>query len=139
MLGVSYLLFFVLNLLYAPYVFKFLLDMPQSMYVAGYILFALCIAYMIVRLLPQYNTGKRAGIGFATAVALFGIAFFFFPKERIVDKAAMTKYRVAVLTMPVDKAIEEAYQEGKTYEPVIRAAQNQWFINTLIYEKNNPY
>jgi len=50
----------------------------------------------------------------------------------------MTKYRIDVLTMPVDKAIESAYTEGKTYEPVIRAAQNQWFINTLTYEKNNP-
>ncbi len=42
------------------------------------------------------------------------------------------------MTLPVDKAIEQAYAEGKTYEPVIRAAQNQWFINTFIYEKNNP-
>ena len=33
--GIGYLLFFVLNLLYAPYVFKFLLNMAQPMYVAG--------------------------------------------------------------------------------------------------------
>ena len=50
----------------------------------------------------------------------------------------MTKYRIDVLTMPVDKAITGAYEEGKTYEPVIRAAQNQWFINTFIHEENNP-
>ncbi len=50
----------------------------------------------------------------------------------------MTKYRIDVLTVPVDEAIGKAYEEGKTYEPVIRAAQNQWFINTFIYEKNNP-
>ena len=60
------------------------------------------------------------------------------PKEMIVEKAQKTKYRVDVLTMPPDKAIELAYEEGKTYEPVIRAAQNQWFINAFIYEKNNP-
>ena len=34
--------------------------------------------------------------------------------------------------------MKSAYQDGKTYEPVIRAAQNQWFINTFIYEENNP-
>ena len=50
----------------------------------------------------------------------------------------MTKYRIDVLTTPVDKAIMTAYEEGKTYAPVIRAAQNQWFINTFIYEQNNP-
>ncbi len=137
-LGIAYLIFFVLNLVYAPYIFKFLLDMPQSMYVAGYILFAIGIAYMIVRLLPQYNTRKRTAIGFAATVALFAISIFFFPKERIIDKAAMTKYRIDVLTTPVDEAITSAYEEGKTYEPVIRAAQNQWFINTFIYEQNNP-
>ena len=137
-LGAAYLIFFVLNLFYAPYIFKFLLDMPQSMYVAAYIFFAIAIAYMIVRLLPQYNARKRTTIGFATALALFAIAFFFFPKERIIDKAAMTKYRIDVLTTPVDEAITSAYEEGKTYEPVIRAAQNQWFINTFIYEQNNP-
>ena len=69
----------------------------------------------------------------------FCSSLFFFPKGKILNKAAMTKYRVAVLTMPVEKVIEQAYREGKTYEPVIRAAQNQWFIiNTLIYDKNNP-
>ncbi|MGZ8559300.1 MAG: hypothetical protein ACXWWC_13240, partial [Chitinophagaceae bacterium] len=138
LLGISYLVFFVLNLFYAPYIFKFLLDMPQPMYVAGYAIFAAAITYMIVRLLPQYNTRKKIAIGFATAVALFGITFFFFPKERIVDKAAMTKYRIDVLTTPVDEAIAAAYEEGKTYRPVIRAAQNQWFINTFIDLENNP-
>ncbi|MGZ8523974.1 MAG: hypothetical protein ACXWV1_06070 [Chitinophagaceae bacterium] len=137
-MGIAYLVFFVLNLFYAPYIFKFLLDMPQYLYVTGYILFATAIAYMILRLLPQYNNRKKRLIGAAAAVSLFIIAFFFFPKERIIDKAAMTKYRIDVLTTPVDKAITAAYEEGKTYAPVIRAAQNQWFINTFIYEENNP-
>jgi hypothetical protein len=137
-MGIAYLAFFVLNLFYAPYIFKFLLNMPQYLYVAGYILFAMAISYMILRLLPQYNARKKRLIGVATAIVLFVIAFLFFPKERIIDKAAMTKYRIDVLTTPVDKAITAAYEEGKTYEPVIRAAQNQWFINTFIYEENNP-
>ena len=136
--GIGYLLFFVLNLLYAPYVFKFLLNMAQPMYVAGYILFAISIAYLITRLLVRVPVRKKIIAGFASAVVLFCIAFFFFPKERILDKAAMTKYRIDVLTTPVDKAIASAYEEGKTYEPVIRAAQNQWFINTFIHEENNP-
>jgi hypothetical protein len=137
-LGIVYLLFFVLNLFYAPYVFKFLLDMPQWMYVTAYILFAIVVAYMVVRLLPQYSRRRKATAGFATATVLFAVAFFFFPKERILDKASMTKYRIDVLTTPVDEAITAAYEEGKTYEPVIRAAQNQWFINTFIHEDNNP-
>lgn len=136
--GAVYLLFFVLNLFFAPYLFKFLLDMPKWMYVTGYVLFAIAIAYMIARLLPQYNSSKKKVFGFATAATLFAIAFFFFPKERILAKAAMTKYRIDVLTTPVDQAVTSAYEEGKTYEPVIRAAQNQWFINTFIHEDNNP-
>lgn len=136
--GIGYLLFFVLNLLYAPYVFKFLLGMAQPMYVAGYILFAISIAYLIMRLLVRFPFRTKMFTGFAAAVILFGIAFFFFPKERILDKAAMTKYRIDVLTTPVEKAIASAYEEGKTYEPVIRAAQNQWFINTFIHDENNP-
>ena len=68
----------------------------------------------------------------------FALPSSFSPKKEYLDKAAMTKYRIDVLTTPVDKAIASAYEEGKTYEPVIRAAQNQWFINTFIHEENNP-
>jgi hypothetical protein len=137
-IGVAYLSAFVLNLLYAPYIFHFLLNLPQSLYSIGYLAFAILMAFNLVRIFPQWTWRKRQVAGFAATILIFGIAFFFFPKEKILDKAAMTKYRIDVLTMPVDKAIENAYREGKTYEPVIRAAQNQWFINTLIYEKNNP-
>jgi hypothetical protein len=137
-MGIAYLLIFVLNLLYAPYIFQFLLSLPQSLYVAGYIIFSIILAYHLLRLCIGFTPRKRMIIGGVVTVSFFVIAFFFFPKKKILDKAAMTKYRIAVLTMPVDKAIESAYAEGKTYEPVIRAAQNQWFINTLIYEENNP-
>ena len=136
--GFGYLLVFVTNLVYGPYIFKYLLGLPQLLYMTGYIFFAVVISYTVVRLLHNFPAGKRILTGFATAISLFAVAFIFFPKEKILDKAAMTKYRIDVMTMPVDKAIETAYQDGKTYEPVIRAAQNQWFINTFIYEKNNP-
>ncbi|MBC7948441.1 MAG: hypothetical protein H7Y42_11210 [Chitinophagaceae bacterium] len=138
LLGGSYLVFFVLNLLYAPYIFEYLLNLPQTLYVGGYILFSLLLGYNILRLLYQLTPRRRTIIGIALTASFFVIAFFFFPKERILNKAAMTRYRIDVLTMPVDKAIASAYREGKTYEPVIRAAQNQWFINTLTYEENNP-
>ncbi|HLG40196.1 MAG TPA: hypothetical protein VI461_11030, partial [Chitinophagaceae bacterium] len=137
-LGFVYLSAFVLNLLYAPYIFRFLLDLPKSFYFTGYVAFSIIIAFNFIRLFPGFTSGKKMMAGLATTVLLFGTAFFFFPKEKILDKAAMTKYRIDVLIMPVDKAIGTAYTEGKTYEPVIRAAQNQWFINTLIYEGNNP-
>jgi hypothetical protein len=137
-IGSVYLLAFILDLLYAPYIFRFLLNLPQVLYLAGYIFFSILLAYNLVRLFTQSSPRKKLVIGSGIAVCFFVIAFLFFPKEKIVDKAAMTKYRIDVLTMPVDKAIESAYSEGKTYEPVIRAAQNQWFINTLIYEGNNP-
>jgi hypothetical protein len=136
--GFIYLLLFAGNLVFGPYIFKYLLELPQLLYIAGYILFAIIISYTIVRLLHRLPIRKKILTGFVTAISLFVVAFLFFPKERILDKAAMTKYRIDVMTMPMDKAIEVAYQDGKTYEPVIRAAQNQWFINTFIYEKNNP-
>lgn len=138
LLGTAYLLLFAVNLVFGPYIFKYLLELPQLLYVAGYIVFAIMLAYTVVRLLHHFTARRKALTGFATAIFLFAIAFLFFPKERILEKAAITKYRIDVMTMPVDKAIQVAYQDGKTYEPVIRAAQNQWFINTFIYEKNNP-
>ncbi len=137
-LGFIYLMFFVLNLFFAPYVFKALLGMSNLLYLVGYALFAIGMACIIVRILPAYQPGRRLLTGGGIALALFAIAFFFFPKERILDKAAMTKYRIDVLTTPVDQSIIAAYSEGKNFVPVIRAAQNQWFINTFIYEENNP-
>ena len=135
--GSLYLLLFAINLVVGPYIFKYLLELPQLLYLAGYILFALCISYTVIRLLHHFPAKRKTITGFATSLFLFVIAFLFFPRERILEKAAITKYRIDVMTMPVDKAIEIAYQDGKTYKPVIRAAQNQWFINTFIYEKNN--
>lgn len=137
-LGVFYLAAFAINLIYGPYIFKYLLELPQTLYLGGYILFSLIVSYAVFRLLHRLPAGKRTVSAFALAVFLFAAAFMFFPKEKILDKAAITKYRIDVMTMPVDNAIETAYEDGKTFEPVIRAAQNQWFINTFIYEKNNP-
>ncbi|HTD95111.1 MAG TPA: hypothetical protein VK644_14900 [Chitinophagaceae bacterium] len=138
LLGAAYLVLFIFNLLYAPFVFKFFLELPPAAYIAGYFVFAIIIAYTITRLLARLSRAKRNMAGLVSAALLFAVCFFFFPKERILDKAAMTKYRIDVLATPVDKAIQAAYAEGKTYEPVIRAAQNQWFINTFIYEAHNP-
>jgi hypothetical protein len=137
-LGFIYLAAFVLNLLYAPYIFKFLLSLPQSIYIAGYVLFSIVIAYNLARLFTRFSYRRKIWSGMVTSLLFFFTALFFFPKQKILDKAAMTKYRIDVMTMPVDEAIKGAYNDGKTYEPVIRAAQNQWFINTLIYEGNNP-
>lgn len=137
-IGFIYLFVFAINLVYGPYIFKYFLGLPQTLYIAGYILFAFVISYAILRLLYQLTAKKRMLVGLGVAIFLFATAFMFFPKENILNKAAITKYRIDVMTMPVNQAIETAYEEGKTYEPVIRAAQNQWFINTFIYEKNNP-
>lgn len=136
--GFVYLGAFILNLLYAPYIFKYLLTLPQSLYIAGYIIVSFVIALNLVRLLIRFPRRKKILAGFAATVLLFVAALFFFPKQKILNKAGITKYRIDVMTMPADKAIESAYEEGKTFEPVIRAAQNQWFINTFIYGKNNP-
>lgn len=138
LLGFIYLLTFSINLIYGPYIFRGLFELPWLLYMAMYILFAIVISIIIVRLLHRLPGRKKLLIGVVSAGFLFTIAFLFFPKERILQKAGITKYRIDVMAMPVDKAIETAYEDGKTYEPVIRAAQNQWFINTFIYEKNNP-
>jgi hypothetical protein len=137
-LGSFYLLAFIINLLYVPVILNFLLELPQVIYLAGYVLVAVIIAYNLTRLFAGYSSRKKWITGSAAAVLLFMTAFFFFPKERILEKAEITKYRIDVMSMPVNEAIEAAYEDGKTWEPVIRAAQNQWFINTFIYEKNNP-
>ncbi len=136
--GFVYIILFAVNLTYGPYIFKYLLDLPQLLYTAGYVIFSISIAYTVSRLLSRWERRKKMLVAAGMATGLFTMAFLFFPKERILEKAAMTKYRIDVMAMPVDKAIEEAYDDGKTYTPVIRAAQNQWFINTFIYEKNNP-
>ena len=138
MLGIGYLALFVLNLFFAPYIFKFLLNMPSFLFICGYGLFALGSGYLATRILPAFKKLERLIIAASVALVIFVIAFLFFPRERIIEKAAMTKYRIDVLTTPIDKCITTAYEEGKNYQPVIRAAQNQWFINTFIDEQNNP-
>jgi hypothetical protein len=137
-IGLIYLLLFIINLLYAPYIFHSLLEMPQTIYLFGYVLFSILIAWNLMRVFaPAHARLKKLATVIITA-ALFSAAWLFFPRERVLDKAAMTKYRIDVQIMPPGEAITQAYGEGKTYEPVIRAAQNQWFINTFIYEDNNP-
>src|SRR5439155_15895640 len=81
--GFGYLLAFILNLLYAPYIFKFLLDLPQTIYLAGYFLFSVVISFNLIRLLVKLPECKKILIGSAAAGLLFVIAFFFFPKEKI--------------------------------------------------------
>lgn len=135
--GFICLFIFLANLIYGPYIFKYLLSLSQSYYIAGYFLFAVLMVYAAGRLIP-YPSRLRKLVGFAAVAIMFGLAFTFFPKERIQKKAAITRYRIDVLTMPPDKVVEKAFADGDTYEPVIRAAQNQWFINTFIYEENNP-
>lgn len=138
-LGIIYLAGFVANLVYAPYIFSFILNLPDVAYLFLYALMAFYITTVVLRMVTSRVRKRRMMISFGLAVSVFLVAFFFFPKERILSKAAMTRYRIDVMTMPVDKAIESAYAEGKTWQPVIRAAQNQWFINTFIDESNNPH
>lgn len=138
-LGVIYLLLFVLNLLFAPFVFQFLLSLSEIWYLAGYIVFAILIAYVINRLLFERNK-KFKRIVLAAVVLFFpGACWLFLPKQKILDKASMTRYRIDVLTRPAGDAIAKAYEDGKNHIPVIRAAQNQWFINTFIDRDNNPH
>lgn len=137
LLGVFYLLVFAANLVYGPYIFRFLLELPQWVYSVAYLLFAILISYAVGRLL-HYPVKRKRWLQLAAFALLFGSAFAFFPKEKIREKAAMTQYRIDVLTMPAAQAIEKAFRDGDGYEPVIRAAQNQWFINTFIDKENNP-
>jgi len=137
-LGIIYLVVFILNLLYAPYIFRFILALPDLWYTMIYAGFAIYLAFVLARLLYHLPARQRKWIVAGTAAVLFLGVFFFFPKHRILEKASMTKFRIDVLTAPADQAIASAYEEGKTYAPVIRAAQNQWFINTFIDEENNP-
>ncbi|HSU29557.1 MAG TPA: hypothetical protein VLJ68_14315, partial [Chitinophagaceae bacterium] len=136
--GFAYLAIFLINLLYAPAILNKMLDLPQTFYIGAYILFAVIIAQNFTRLLTNFSSQKKVLTGFVAASLLLASALLFFPKDKILEKAEITRYRINVMSMPVDKAIESAYRDGKTWEPVIRAAQNQWFINTFIYEKNNP-
>lgn len=137
--AIVYTILFVINLLFAPYFLGYVLQLPQIIFTVIFGLFLFIVLLNILRVLaPNLKRRRLAGLLFII-VPLFSLAYFqFIPKSIILDKAERTKYRIDVLTMPPDQAIQKAYEEGKTYEPVIRAAQNQWFINTFIYEKNNP-
>jgi len=137
-MGMIYLAAFLANLLYAPYIFNFFLDAHEGIFLSLYLLGAFLIMINIARFLSPSLSKQKPLVILSGVILLFAVSFFFFPKEKILAKAAMTKYRIDVMTMPVDQAIEAAYEEGKTWQPVIRAAQNQWFINTFIEKKNNP-
>ena len=137
--AVLYTSLFVLNLLFAPYFLGYVLQLPQIVFTIIFCFFLLVVILNMSRVLVPEMKRSRLAVLLFILLPLLSMAYFkFIPKETILDKAERTKYRIDVLTMPPDKAIQLAYEEGKTYEPVIRAAQNQWFINTFIYEKNNP-
>ncbi len=57
--GFIYLAAFVLNLLNAPYIFEFVLALPQLIYLLGYILFAIVIAYNLVESFPVKGDLRR--------------------------------------------------------------------------------
>ncbi|MBS1622129.1 MAG: hypothetical protein JSS80_10890 [Bacteroidetes bacterium] len=137
--AIIYSVVFILNLLFAPYFLGYVLQLPQLIFTLIFSVFLWLVILSITRVLfPQMNYRRLLRL-LVILLPLLSLAYFkFIPKEIILDKAERTKYRIDVLTMPPDKAIQLAYREGKTYEPVIRAAQNQWFINTFIYEENNP-
>jgi len=136
--GGMYLALFIANLLYAPGIFDYFLSLPSFLYIAGYVLLSFLLVYCFSRLILGVTARKKTWLMITSSMILFALAYFLVPKERILEKAEMTKYRVAVMTKPVEKVIQEAYESGDGHEPVIRAAQNQWFINTFIYQKNNP-
>src|SRR6185503_16091907 len=65
--GFVYLSAFILNLLYAPFIFQWILNLPQSIYLAGYIVFSIAVASNLVRLFTKFSIGKKRMIGvFAT-------------------------------------------------------------------------
>lgn len=131
------LVFFFANLLFAPFLFDWILRLPEAGYLVLYFLAGIAIMHAVMRIyLTSYSHPRLAGIA-GTAV-ICTAAFFLLPKESILSRAAMTRYRIHVMTMPADQAILSAYAEGSNWRPVIRAAQNQWFINSFIDESNNP-
>ncbi len=136
--GIIWLAAFVLNLLYAPHIFNFILDLPQAGYYVIYFIASFIPAYVFYRLAFRTPQRKSRRVAVTLGVAVFLITSLFFRKEFVLDKAAMTRYRIDVLIHPASEAVANAYRDGKTYEPVIRAAQNQWFINTFIDPDNNP-
>src|SRR6185369_1062235 len=96
--GFAWLLLFIFNLLYAPFVLRRMLDLPRIFYVAGYALFGILIAYILTRLLVSFSARKKTLAGLAAAILLFGAAYAFFPKEKILEKAEITRYRIDVMT-----------------------------------------
>jgi hypothetical protein len=137
LLGFIYLLLFALNLIYGPYLFKYLLELSTLFYGIGYLCIAILIGWSVGRLFKNEQR-KKIWARVIVAGTLFSSASFFLPKDWIREKAAITKYRIDVLTTPTDRVIEKAYTAGDSYIPVIRAAQNQWFINSFIDVDNNP-
>lgn len=134
--GLLYLLLFIGSLLYAPYVFSYLLRHPAFFFPLGYGIVAILTAIALTRV---FAAGRRPWlIASMLAAGIFAAIFLLLPRHWLMDKIAVTRYRVDVQVMPPAEAMEKAYEEGNTYEPVIRAAQNQWFINTLTYDENNP-
>ncbi len=136
-MGFAYLTLFVGSLLYAPYVFSFLLRRPGIFFPLGYGLVALLTAVAITRVFAA-QARRRWMISLALAAGMFTAVFLLLPRHWLMNKVAVTRYRVDVQVMPPEEVMEKAYTEGDGYGPVIRAAQNQWFINTLTYDGNNP-
>lgn len=135
LVGFLYMALFALNIFFAPYIFGFILELPPLGYLAAYVLMAWLLSYILVRMTFDWPKPRRRWLGIGSFLLLLLILIPFFPREKMLNKAAMTRYRIHVLTEPVAQVISKAYSDGKNHVPVIRAAQNQWFINSFVEQE----
>lgn len=134
--GTIYLLAFAGNLFFIPGILQGYLRWPGWLFAIPPAVCCLGVALALFAI--RFHASFLQKMVRVVAVLLVAIPFFV-PKTAILEKAMATRYRIDVLTMPVDQVIEQAYMEGNNSTPVIRAAQNQWFINTFVHQPNNPH
>lgn len=130
-----YLAGFIVNLQFLPNILNLYLKLPQQYFAVP--LAGVCMVISVAVFALRIPDRRIRGIVRTVAILIIAVPFFV-PKKEILKKAESTRYRIDVLAMPVEQVIEQAYLDGNNSTPVIRAAQNQWFINTFVLEENNP-
>ena len=82
LLGLFIYYFLYLILLYAPYIFKTLLDLPQPLYVVGYILFAIIICVYSSPVITPFARRKKELTGLQLLLYFLWWLSSSFPKKK---------------------------------------------------------
>lgn len=124
------ILLFIGIILWGSELISLLLLNPESTYYS-FLTFAIIVTIFMIwnYKLSNIKHWKYFSLPIVILILGFGLSFFIIPK---IDSFSYVKYRAEVNQKPLDDLIQQEKFNSNQVNYILRAAQNQWFINTYI-------